>query len=364
MRRPGRAARGAEDRVFFGLVIIVSFAFALVVRPFFAPILWALVAAIMFTSVNRWLLAKMPGRRNASAFLTLLLIVAVIIAPAIFITIALIQELVAFHSKFQSGEFDLARMFNQFEANLPDWASGFLTRMGLSDLNAVQDMLSASFTSSFRTLAAQALVIGQSAAGFLLALGVMLYLSYFLLRDGEALVQRVSEAAPLRSEPRRALMQQFVIVIRATIKGTIVIAILQGMLGGLVFWMLGISGALLWAVVLSFLSLVPVIGTGLLWVPVAIYLLATGAVVKALILIFCFLFVIGTMDNVLRPILVGRETRMPDYMVLISTLGGIELFGFSGLVVGPVIAALFISVWEIVTTMRLPAREETAEKTG
>ena len=122
-------------------------------------------------------------------------------------------------------------------------------------------------------------------------------------------------------------------------------AIVQGAIGGVVFWALGIHAALLWGVLMGFLSLLPAVGTGLIWVPVAVYLLVTGAIWQGIVLVLCGLFVIGMVDNVLRPILVGRETRIPDYVVLITTLGGLEAMGFNGLVIGPVIAALFIAVW-------------------
>jgi predicted PurR-regulated permease PerM len=145
-------------------------------------------------------------------------------------------------------------------------------------------------------------------------------------------------------------------VIRATIKGSVIVAIVQGLIGGIVFWALGVEGALLWGVMMGLFSLLPAVGTGLVWVPVAIYLFAIGAIAKGLILVICGLFVIGMVDNILRPILVGRDTRMPDYVVLISTLGGLQLFGFSGIVIGPVIAALFIAIWNIVSGMR--SREE------
>ena len=147
-------------------------------------------------------------------------------------------------------------------------------------------------------------------------------------------------------------MKQFVVVTRATIKGSLVVAIVQGLIGGIIFWALGIPGALLWGVLMGCFSLIPAVGTGLIWAPVALYLLATGAVVKGVILIACGLFVIGLVDNLLRPILVGRDTRIPDYVVLITTLGGIDMFGFNGIVIGPVIAALFIATWNIVTRMR------------
>jgi predicted PurR-regulated permease PerM len=132
-----------------------------------------------------------------------------------------------------------------------------------------------------------------------------------------------------------------------------VVAVIQGAIGGIVFWILGIHSALLWGVLMAFLSLLPAIGTGIVWVPVAVYLLVTGAVWEGIILILCGLFIIGLVDNLLRPILVGRDARMPDYVVLISTLGGLEVLGFNGLVIGPVTAALFIAAWDIFARSRL-----------
>ncbi len=341
-----------EDGVFLAFVLVVSIAFALVIEPFFAAILWGVIAAILFAPVNQALLAAMPRRRNSAAGLTLLLIVAVVIVPAIILSIALVQEATLFYGRVQSGQIDVPQMFERFQASLPGWASAFLARLGITNFDAVREMLSAGIASSFRTVAAQALAIGQSAFSFLVALSVMLYLTYFLLRDGAQLAARFDAAAPMRIAYRRALMQQFVIVTRATIKGSIIVAIVQGLIGGVVFWALGLPGALLWGVLMGAFSLIPAVGTGLVWVPVAIYLFVTGAVAKGVILAFCGMFVIGMVDNILRPVLVGRDTRIPDYVVLITTLGGIDLFGFNGIIIGPVIAALFIATWNIVTKMR------------
>lgn len=341
-----------EDGVFLGLVLGVSIAFALVIEPFFAAILWGVIAAILFSPVNRALLDRMPGRRNSAAGITLLLIVAVVILPAIVLGVALVQEATLFYGKVESGQINIPMMFDKFQASLPDWASGLLARVGITNFATVREMLGQGIANSFRSLAGQVLQIGQSAFSFFVALSVTLYLTYFLLRDGPDLAARLDRAAPLRATHRRALMQQFVIVVRATIKGSIVVAIAQGMIGGIAFWALGIPGALLWGVLMACFSLIPAVGTGLVWVPVALYLLATGAVAKGIILIACGVFVIGMIDNLLRPILVGRDTRIPDYVVLITTLGGLELFGVNGIVIGPVIAALFIATWNIVTQMR------------
>jgi predicted PurR-regulated permease PerM len=148
------------------------------------------------------------------------------------------------------------------------------------------------------------------------------------------------------------LLNQFATVVRATVKGNVVIALVQGFLGGLAFWVLDIRGALLWGSLMALLSLLPAIGAALVWAPVAIYLLATGSIFSAIGLTAWSVLVIGVVDNVLRPVLVGKETRMPDYLVLIATLGGLAAFGLNGFVIGPVIAAMFLATWDIFAQAR------------
>jgi predicted PurR-regulated permease PerM len=152
---------------------------------------------------------------------------------------------------------------------------------------------------------------------------------------------------PLRPAQKKILLSRMALVIRATVKGNIAVAAVQGILGGLAFWMLGIPAPLLWTVVMAFLSLLPAIGAAIVWGPVAIYLLATGSIWQGLVLLGYGVVVIGLVDNLLRPFLVGKDTKLPDYVVLISTLGGIEVLGLNGFVVGPLIAALFMVSWEI-----------------
>ena len=165
-------------------------------------------------------------------------------------------------------------------------------------------------------------------------------------------MERIRNAVPLRAEQQRALSEKFTTVIRATVKGNIVVAVLQGALGGLIFWLLDIHAPVLWAVVMAFLSLLPAVGAGLVWGPVAIYFLVTGAIWQGIVLIGYGVLVIGLVDNVLRPILVGKDTKMPDYVVLISTLGGMVIFGLNGFVIGPVIAAMFMAAWDIIVVSR------------
>lgn len=341
-----------EDRVFLALVVVVSGGLAVVSAPFFGAILWAIIATIVFAPMRDRLMRAMPGYRNTAALLTLLIIVLVVILPALLLAVFLVDEATVFYASIQAGEIDFDRYFATAMAQVPSWASPYLEPIGLSNLDTALAKAGAVVADSFELIAAQALNIGQSAFGFMLALGVMLYLTFFLLRDGPELMARIGNAVPLRVEQRTALTGTFALVIRATIKGSLVVAILQGLVGGTVFWALGIHAPLLWGVVMAILAFLPVVGTGLVWLPVAVFLLATGAIWQGIVLILSGVFVIGLIDNVVRPILVGRDTRLPDYLVLISTLGGLVTFGPNGVVIGPVIAALFVTVWEIFAAAR------------
>lgn len=348
-----------ENRTLIVLVILVSLAFGWIVLPFFGAILWGVVIAVVFAPMHEALLAKMPRRENSAALLTLLAIIAIVIIPAILLFLLLLNEATTIYGLIRAGQVDFGLYFEQIQRLLPDWAMGLLERAGLDNFDAVRDRVSAGFANSFQALAGQAFNIGQSAFGFFVALTIMLYLTFFLLRDGERLAVIIEQAIPLHQEQRARLLEKFIMVIRATIKGSLVVAIVQGLIGGTVFWVLGIQGALLWGVAMAFLSLLPAIGTGLIWVPVAIYLFATGSLWEGSILAFCGVFIIGMVDNILRPILVGRDVRMPDYIVLISTLGGLELMGFNGIFIGPLIAAVFMASWSIFTEARKGKSAET-----
>lgn len=179
------------------------------------------------------------------------------------------------------------------------------------------------------------------------SLGLMLYLAFFMLKDGIGLVDLLVRALPLGDEREHLLFSKFAEVTRATVKGNLVVAVAQGSLGGIIFWILGIPAPFLWGVIMTLLSLVPMVGAGLVWAPVAVYLFATGSWIQGLVLTGFGVGVIGLVDNFLRPVLVGRDTKLPDYLVLLSTLGGVALFGINGFVIGPLLAALFVAFWQI-----------------
>ena len=267
------------------------------------------------------------------------------------------QETSALYQRMQSGEFNIATYFQQVYSALPAWVTGLLDRFGLSNTGMILEKVSASLSKGSQFLATQALNIGQNAFDFIVSFFVMLYIMFFLLRDGGALAQRIRDAVPLESGIKRELSGKFVTVIRATVKGNVVVAMLQGALGGLIFWILDIHAPVLWGTLMAFLSLLPAVGAALVWGPVAIYLLATGASTQGIVLVAFGVLVIGLVDNILRPLLVGKDTKMPDYVVLVSTIGGMAIFGLNGFVIGPVVAAMFMAAWDLFSK----AREEAAK---
>ncbi len=353
-----------EDRAFLILIVVVSLAFGWILTSFYGAILWGVVIAIMFAPLYRRLLRRIPQQPTLAALTMVLLVVMIVILPLTLIAASLSQQAAAVFAKVQSGELDFVKLFQQILNALPQWITGILDSFGVASLGGMQEKLSAALLKGSQQIATQALNIGQSTFEFIVNAAIMLYLLFFLFRDGSALSQRIKNAIPLRAALRDALLEKFTVVIRATVKGSILVAMAQGALGGVIFWILGINAALLWAVLMAFLSLLPAVVAGLVWMPVALYLMATGSFIQGAILVAYGFLVIGLVDNLLRPMLVGKDTKLPDYVVLISTLGGIEAFGLNGFVIGPVIAAMFIAVWDIFSISRKRDRADITEEPG
>ncbi|UXY13671.1 AI-2E family transporter [Chitiniphilus purpureus] len=334
------------------LLLLVTLAFGWILWPFYGAVFWSAVLAIVFHPLYRRLLKPLRQRPTLAALATLLLCLLIVILPLALTGAALVQEGTQLYQRLQSGQIDVGTYLQRVLGSLPGWAFRLLDFFGIADLATLQARLSAGLNQASRFLAGYALNLGQNAFQFLIGLGVMLYLLFFLLRDGAALAERIKRALPLSPEHKRYLIDKFATVIRATIKGNLVVAAVQGTLGGVIFALLGIHGALLWGVLMALLSLLPAVGAGLVWGPAAVYFLATGALWQGLALTAFGVLVIGLVDNLLRPILVGKDTQMPDYVVLVSTLGGMAIFGLNGFVIGPVIAALFIATWDLFTAAR------------
>lgn len=339
-----------QDKAFLALLVAVSLAFGWILLPYYGAVFWGIVLAIVFAPLYRRLLPRLRRSPNLAALATLAIILLIVILPLAFVATALTQEGAGMYKRIQSGEVSFARYFDQIVAVLPGWVTRWLDSFGLGDMSALQQRITEAATQGSKLIATHAFDIGQNTLDFVVSFFITLYLAFFLLRDGSALTRRIRDAIPLDPESKRNLFSKFATVIRATVKGNVLVAAVQGALGGLAFWYLGVHGAVLWGTLMAFLSLLPAIGAALIWLPVAVYLLVTGALWKGIGLIVWGTVVIGVVDNLLRPILVGKDIKMPDYMVLISTLGGMAIFGLNGFVIGPVFAAMFMSAWGIFVT--------------
>lgn len=349
------ASRNPEGRALGWLLVAVSVAFGWILLPYYGTVLWGGIIALLFRPVFKGLMRRLRGRRTLAALLTLTLALVIVVLPAVLVAASLVREASLVYQRLQSGELNPAVVLRRLFDALPPWVDTLLARIGLTDFDILQRKLTLALTQASQTIATHTFSVGQDAFGLVVSLFVTLYLAFFLIRDGDSVVRAIRRALPLAPRHQQELIGKFGTVLRATVKGNLVVALVQGFLGGLAFWYLDIGGALLWAVLMAVLSLLPAVGAGLVWGPVALWLFMTGQTGPALGLVAYGVLVIGLVDNLLRPLLVGRDTGMPDYLVLISTIGGMTLLGINGFVIGPTVAAMFIAVWHIQAGQRSDA---------
>ena len=316
---------------------------------FFAMIwgfLEALLLAAVFSGIVRpvysWLCRVLRGRKTTASLLTLLLALVVIVTPLLFLFGLIAEQAQVVVNEVQPWVEQQISDTTESDRTLPAWFP-FAER-----LEPYHDQVSAKFAQMAENIATY---LGGSLARatqgtvmFFLNLFVMLYSMFFFLISGPELIRTIGGFTPLSQTDYDKLVQGSLSVGRATIKGTLIIGIIQGTLGGIGFAVAGINAAVFWGAVMAVLSVVPGIGSMLVWAPAVVYLLLTGQLVVGIALLAWCAGVVGTIDNVLRPTLVGRDTEMPDLLILLSTLGGLTLFGATGLVLGPMFAALFLSV--------------------
>lgn len=328
---------------FKGLLAAATVAFFALLIGFWEPIFWAVVFGILFRPLEMFFASRLNGRNSLAAVLTVIVIFFTVIVPALLLATRLTIDAAELYQSIESGESDIGVVIDWGRGMLPqigEWTS----RFGV-ELDELTQKLSEAAVKGSQFLASLVLSAGQNAASFIVMFFLMLYLLFFILRDGDKMLQTLHAAIPLPDDQERKLFSKFASVARATIKGTMIVGLVQGFLGGLMFAILGIQGAIFWGVAMVLLSVLPAVGAGIIWGPAAIYLLVTGDWTKGLFLAAYGALVIGMVDNLLRPILVGRDTQMPDYLILFSTLGGLSLVGITGFVLGPVIAALFLATW-------------------
>jgi predicted PurR-regulated permease PerM len=326
------------------LVVVISATFLAMVRVF----LLTIVLAALFTGVAypayRKVVRMFGGRKTLAAIATLVLLLVLVIAPLLMVAGAVANEAMRVNETIlprvqrlvdEPGEFERRLRPLPGYSLIAPYRAQILTKAGELVGGAGAFVLGALSATTIAT------------AVFIFHFVVLLYTMFFFLTDGPGLLRTVLRYLPLPAADKQHMLERFVSVTRATLKGTVLIGAAQGLLGGLAFWVVGIDGAIFWGTVMTVLSIVPGIGGALVWVPAVFILIAMGQVWQGVGLgLFCSL-VVGSVDNVLRPVLVGRDTQMHELLIFFSTLGGLLVFGAMGFILGPILAALFVTVWEM-----------------
>lgn len=330
-----------SQNAYYLLLAVITILFVSIIFNFAAPILWSVVISIIFYPVYEKFLL-MTNKKSLSSILSLILISLLVIMPSIAILGLIGNELIIFINSSENYSFE------RYAEMIPD-ESIINELIGWSGLNISQlldkadDFLITASKIFYKSIS----TISANVISFFVSLFIFIYLTFFFLKDGEKILQNCMDAFPMKNEDESYLLNVFQKTTRATIKGTVIVALAQGFLGYLTLLLIEIDGALIWGFVMALLSIIPAVGTILVWLPIALVLFLNGEVMDASLLIFSGIFIIGMIDNLLRPILIGKETKIPDYLILLTTIGGISIFGITGFIVGPIIASLFISVWSL-----------------
>jgi predicted PurR-regulated permease PerM len=325
------------------LVAGISLAFLAMIWDFATTLLLAAIITGLCHPLYSRLVGVLRGRASLAAIATLMIVFFLIIGPVLVLL-----------SVVTGQALEVADLLTPWITDQVGSAEGRarLTELELPPfLQPYQSQIVAK-AGEFAGLVGQFLIDGlagatRGTAQFLLLLFLMLYAMFFFLRDGHETLSRILYYMPLRNEDELRLVDRFASVTRATLKGTLVVGGAQGALAGLAFWAAGIPGAAFWGTIMAVLSIIPGLGTALVWIPAAIWLYLSGETGAAIGLTIWCAAVVGSVDNVLRPRLVGRDTRLSDLLILLSTLGGLMLFGPEGVLIGPILGALFVTVWEL-----------------
>jgi predicted PurR-regulated permease PerM len=334
-----------ESRVFVALVLATTVFFLWMVRAFLVPVFWAAVFAVLFQPLFLWLKRRLRGRRTLAAIAATLAVVFAVLVPAALLLAAVTQQALWLYDRIATGEANLQAPIDLVERHLPA-VTEFVGRYGVG-MEQVRTSIEGAAIFGTQYIATRALAFGQNVLFAAIFFLLMLYLLFFFFRDGDRILQASMRAVPMGDLRAKRLVAKFAQVARATVKGTLVVAVVQGVLGGVLFSVVGIQAAVFWGVLMGILSILPAVGPMLVWLPAAVILFAMGALWQGLVVMFCGVLIVSMVDNLLRPILVGRETQMPDYFVLLATLGGLTMFGIAGFVAGPIVAALFLVMWDM-----------------
>jgi len=326
--------------IIFGVSIVTFFIF----KPFLVAILLAAMLAVLFQKPYSFFLSITRNRKRLSSLITSLIILLLIIIPITLVSILVGNEIVSSYQSINgSGDFYqnyINPVFDKIQS------ASFFNAFGLNNILSKEAFAQYSGqTGQFLLVFLQNAYL--SAANIIFMIFVMFFSLYYFFIDGEEIVKKVMYISPIKDSHENLLVQKFISISRATIKGNLVVAIIQGSIGATLFAAVGIKSAIIWGVAMMFLSLLPFMGTSLVWFPAGIIMIMLGNVWQGIVILAIGFTLISTIDNILSPKLIGKDTQLHPLLLFFAILGGLPLFGFAGFIVGPIIVALFVSMWEI-----------------
>lgn len=358
--------KGRFNRSFLLLLLVaVSALFLAVIWLFLKPLLLAALFAGLFHPFYQWVTRMVGGRLSVAAVITLLVLFILIVGPLSAFAALVIKQAISLSNDllpWLQERFGAASGFN-----VNDWIIQHFPY--LADYVPSQEQLLQNTGAAAKSAAGfMATLISRATAGtaiFFLNLFVMTYAMFFFLKDGKKIMTAILNYIPMNDTDKVRLVQQFTSITRATVKGTLLIGIIQGAFDGVAFWSAGLEGSAFWGTLMAILSILPAVGAPVVWIPASFYLVLSGRVVAGLVLAGWCAAVLAIVEYVVRPVLVGTDIKMPDLLVLVSTLGGLYLFGPIGFIVGPIVCGLFLTVWQIYgETFGILAREKDADRRG
>jgi predicted PurR-regulated permease PerM len=329
---------------FFVLLGLVTLLFLYILKPFFFPLFWAAVLAGLFRPLYKRINGRL-NRPNLSTAILFVLIALIILLPAGGIGTLVFNESVQIYDRMSSPDAkQVDRSLQRLIGKIADNSVARLFHVNKAFLVAKTTEVAQGITNSILVHLKE---FTQNTLGLLVQFAIMLYTLFFFVRDGSRILQLGMKILPFGLGRERFLYERFIATARATLKVTLIIGGIQGALGGVVFFVTGIEGALIWGLLMILMSIVPVVGCSIIWIPAGLLMLFTGHLWEGILILAVGILVISSVDNLLRPVLLGKDVEMHPLLIFLSTLGGIMLFGFSGFVIGPVVASLLIALWQM-----------------
>lgn len=333
-----------QQTFFFGILISISLLFLWMIKDFLYVIFWAIILGMFFHPLRKKILHYIPRFPQIASLATLTICIITFFAFSSIVGSMIVKESVLYYQSFVGANqnTDSINIIDRFEV-ITQYLSQYNIPISQERIEGAAISI-VQYITSWTT--SQLIVLGQHSFRVIINLFILLYVVFFILNDGIHVRDRILKILPLGAIREKKLIQKFTSTTRATLKGTFLVAIIQGIAGGLLFWATGISAPFIWGLFMTILSIIPAVGPVFIWLPAGIILLLTGNIVQGSIVLIGG-GLISFSENILRPLLVGKDAEMPGFLILLSTFGGISLFGITGFIIGPIVTAFLIAIWHM-----------------